>query len=259
MSSETPHEHAEDHEGRSSDMDRRNFLKNAALMAGGALAGLLGVSSAQAQPRPPIKVKPKLPNINLKVGDQQPASREEFITVFKMIKKDAGGEEEFMDAKVNEAWKEAAGRLNSVSRAGGLAVLELSLRTANMAGGEASYGVGLRLGQLYEVLDAGMKANPESPVAIGNGCGTGCGNGCGTGCMAAMGGGVHCGFGCEGGGEDYPGGVFCGGGCSGPAANEFMFDDQGIVMEGVNIERADMGVMSQAMKNAGAAYDKVFA
>lgn len=229
--------------------DRRNFLKQAGMIGGGALAAMAGftiAADAQIETRPiPRRTTQGLQLPQLRTRG---ASAEQFAEVFKRLR-EAGATE-----RADRRWAEAMGNLSPTDRIAGVSILELRQRFPG------SPNLGENLIVLFHLLGAGM-ANVEGvdPRAFGNGCGDGCGNGCGSGCMSAVAGGFGCGNGC-GAGCNNPeaSGFFCGGGCGATGLEQLTFDREGAALDGIRMRSFDMRTAAAAMQNADRAYNEVF-
>ncbi len=260
--------------------DRREFLKQAGMVGGGALATLAGLASAadaqgDIRTLPESRMKPRIPENFIKAPDV--ASVEEFKKAFARIK-------EYTDTQgPAPSWAETMANMSPPDRVGGVAILEMRQRF------KESPNVGRNLVVLFSTLAAGMESvMPGDRVstgagagggphatgtgsresrggfiadvrALGNGCGTGCGNGCGTGCMSAVASGFICGDGCgQGCNGAEAAGLMCGGGCDATGLKQVSFDREGIALKDVRLKGLDMRATSAAMRNADRAYSEVF-
>lgn len=242
--------------------DRRDFLKQAGMIGGGALAALAGLASiADAQDirtRPRIQMQgvdvQKLPAVQAR----NVADVEKYRELFRMAQ-EIPPERWAEDPKLSEAMAE----MSPDSRVAGISILQMRQRF------KGSPNVGENLVVLFSTLGAGIEAMREQgvtapgagggPHAMGSGCGDGCGTGCGTGCMSAVAGGFGCGNGC---GANCNGaeaaGLMCGNGCQSTGLEQLSFDREGAALKGVRMKSLNMSTMAAAMHNADRAFNEVF-
>ncbi len=239
--------------------DRREFLKQAGMVGGGALAaiaGLTSVADAQRDIRtgPQERMKPTVENIPMELPESaNVAGVEEYREAYEQIAA-------YTDTNAPaESWAEVFADQNHADWLAGVIILQLRQRF------KEAPNLGNNLARLFGTLGAGMDAIREQgvtpdqgggPRALGNGCGNGCGTGCGSGCMSAITGGFACGGDC---GQGCPGvdaaGIICGGGCPATGLKQTSFDREGVATKGIKFKGLSMKRLSAAMRNADKAFD----
>lgn len=268
MSEDTRNDEATDESEEKTD--RRNFLKQAGMIGGGALAAMAGFAAA-AEAQRDIRTGPQGRMGDFQLQRELPAVQarnvadvEKYRELFKMAQ-EIPPERWAKDPKLTEAMAEMA----PDSRVAGISILQMRQRF------KGSPNVGENLIVLFSTLGAGIEALRErgvaagpgggphlegiDPRAMGSGCGDGCGSGCGTGCMSAVAGGFGCGSGCGGncnGAEAA--GLMCGNGCQSTGLEQLSFDREGVALKGVRMKSLNMSTMAAAMQNADRAYNEVF-
>jgi hypothetical protein len=244
--------------------DRRDFLKQAGMIGGGALAAIAGLASA-ADAQQDIRIRPQGRMGNIQLPERQlpaiqmenVASVEEFSRVFAEMKSAYPPETspELDEAALGQM-AEMMAEMSASSRAGGVSILQMRHRFKD------SPNVGHNLVVLFSTIGAGMEQFEDGgidPRAMGNGCGSGCGTGCGTGCMSAVASGFICGDGCgQGCNGAESAGLMCGGGCEATGLKQLSFDREGMALEGVRMKGLNMKSTAAAMRNADRAYSQVF-
>jgi hypothetical protein len=245
--------------------DRRDFLKQAGMIGGGALAALAGLASA-ADAQQDIRTRPRA-NLGLGPGGApisgpftiepgQVASVSEFENLFAEM--NAAYPPETSPEMAEEAgakMTEMMADMSPPSKVAAVAIWQMRRRF------KGSPNVGQNLVVLFSTLAAGMEQEfpglVYGPRALGSGCGDGCGSGCGSGCMSAVAGGFGCGNGC---GNNCNGadaaGLMCGGGCEATGLEQLSFDRKGAALEGVKFKGLNIGTMAAAMRNADRAYNE---
>jgi hypothetical protein len=239
--------------------DRRNFLKQAGMIGGGALAAIAGLASA-ADAQYDIRTGPQGRMGNIELPGPMPPIKARNVPTMERYKNFFEVAKEFVQPEglkdVQPKVIEAMADMSPSGKVAGITILQMRQRF------KESPNVGQNLVVMFNTIGAGIEELEGSgidPRALGNGCGDGCGSGCGTGCMSPVAGGFGCGNGC---GNNCNGveaaGLMCGGGCGATGLEQLSFDRGRNYLEGVQMKSLDMQTMAAAMRNADRAYNEVF-
>lgn len=243
--------------------DRREFLKRAGMIGGGALAAIAGLASAaEAQydirRMPQGRMSPTLRLPQLQLKSPAAASVEQFEEIFREMK-------EAISPPLSDWWSEEQsqqvaemiGDLNDPSAIAAVNVLQMSGRFKESRGDTTA-----NLTILYTLLAEGMeqvRASGVDPRAMGSGCGQGCGNSCGNACLSPVAAGFICGNGCGSGcaGAEAMG-LQCGNGCQQMGLRQLTIDPEGMALKGRNFKGLNMKAFAAAMSNAAQAFGKTW-
>lgn len=243
--------------------DRREFLKQAGMIGGGALAAMAGFASAaegqDIRIGPEGRMKPVPETFEINRPFEVPtkgASVEEFADAFRKI-------DEYTDIESPKpTWAEAFANLSDPDAIAATTILEMRMRfySRDEANSQASRDLGRNLVVLFNTLAAGigsvMPGDRVSPRALGNGCGNGCGNNCGNACLSPVAAGFICGNGCGNScAHSEAMGLACGGGCQGMGLEQLTIDREGVALEGRRFTGLDMKAFAAAMHNANEAFN----
>jgi hypothetical protein len=241
--------------------DRRDFLKQAGMVGGGALAAIAGLASAadaqyDIRTGPRGRMAPTLENILNIPAREDVASVEEFKSAFDRMQ-EVGIVEPPPNPWTPSNGPQVAEILADFSDPEAIAavnIVEMRSRFDDNPDGTTA-----NLTILYTVLAEGMeqiRGSGWDPRALGNGCGDGCGNNCGNACLSPVAAGFICGNGC---GNDCAGseamGLQCGNGCENMGLEQLTIDRMGHVLGERSFKGLNMKAFAAAMRNANRAFD----
>ena len=252
--------------------DRRDFLKRAGMIGGGALAAIAGLASAadaqyDIRTGPRGRMAPTLENILNIPAREDVASVKEFRDAFDQMQEVGIVEPPPIpwDKTTGPQVAEILADFSDPEAIAAVNVMEMHARfsVAGFARDERRAdnpdGTTVNLTILYTVLAEGMeqmRGSGVDPRALGNGCGDGCGNNCGNACLSPVAAGFICGNGC---GNDCAGseamGMQCGNGCENMGLKQLTIDRMGHVLGERSFKGLNMKAFAAAMRNANEALD----